>query len=213
MSFLIKTFICFPLQRITSRHLTIATSTCMMLNIMFSIAQQIPATHSLLSLNMPGLFLSYRLCRNCFFCLECSFPGFTWLLLITHISAQMSKFQLRLPQPPTHLSYILTFYIAYHCQILSYLFFLLPTVTAAAAKSLQSCPTLCDSIDGSPRGSTVPGILQARTLESVAISFSDNHYQDTNNQTVSSLFVSVISMPGMMPGTQQIVNKYLLNVE
>ena len=41
----------------------------------------------------------------------------------------------------------------------------------AAAKSLQSCPTLCDPIDGSPPGSTVPGILQARTLEWVAISF------------------------------------------
>ena len=44
---------------------------------------------------------------------------------------------------------------------------------AAAAASLQSCPTLCDSIDGSPRGSPVPGILQARTLEWVAISFSN----------------------------------------
>ena len=43
---------------------------------------------------------------------------------------------------------------------------------AAAAKLLQSCPTLCDPIDGSPLGSPVPGILQARTLESVAISFS-----------------------------------------
>ena len=43
---------------------------------------------------------------------------------------------------------------------------------AAAAKSLQSCLTLCDPIDGSPPGSTVPGILQARTLEWVAISFS-----------------------------------------
>ena len=42
---------------------------------------------------------------------------------------------------------------------------------AAAAKSLQSCPTLCDLIDGSPPGSHVPGILQARTLEWVAISF------------------------------------------
>ena len=42
---------------------------------------------------------------------------------------------------------------------------------AAAAKSLQSCPTLCDSIDGSPPGSPNPGILQARTLEWVAISF------------------------------------------
>ena len=42
----------------------------------------------------------------------------------------------------------------------------------AAAKSLQSCPTLCDPTDGSPPGSVVPGILQARTLEWVAISFS-----------------------------------------
>ena len=44
---------------------------------------------------------------------------------------------------------------------------------AAAAKSLQSCPTLCDPIHGSPPGSPVPGILQARTLEWFAISFSD----------------------------------------
>ena len=48
-----------------------------------------------------------------------------------------------------------------------------PTSATAAAKSLQSCPTLCDSIDGSPPGSPVPGILQARTLEWVAISFSN----------------------------------------
>ena len=44
---------------------------------------------------------------------------------------------------------------------------------AAVAKSLQSCPTLCDPIDGSLPGSPVPGILQARTLEWVAISFSN----------------------------------------
>ena len=43
---------------------------------------------------------------------------------------------------------------------------------AAAAKSLQLCPALCDPIDSSPQGSPVPGILQARTLEWVAISFS-----------------------------------------
>ena len=43
---------------------------------------------------------------------------------------------------------------------------------AAAAKSRQSCPTLCDPIDGGPPGSAVPGILQARTLEWVAIAFS-----------------------------------------
>ena len=45
-------------------------------------------------------------------------------------------------------------------------------LNAAAAKSLQSCPTLCDPIDGSPPGSPIPGILQARTLEWVAIAFS-----------------------------------------
>ena len=44
---------------------------------------------------------------------------------------------------------------------------------AAAAKSLQLCPTLCDPIDGSPPGSAIPGILQARTLGWVAISFSN----------------------------------------
>ena len=50
---------------------------------------------------------------------------------------------------------------------------LLLEVHAAAAKSLQSCPTLCDPIDGSPPGSPFPGMLQARTLERVAISFSN----------------------------------------
>ena len=49
----------------------------------------------------------------------------------------------------------------------------LDAAAAAAAKSLQSCPTLCDPIDGSPPGSPVPGIFQARTLEWVAISFSN----------------------------------------
>ena len=47
------------------------------------------------------------------------------------------------------------------------------SIFAAAAKSLQSCPTPCDPIDGSPPGSAIPGILQARTLEWVAISFSN----------------------------------------
>ena len=47
------------------------------------------------------------------------------------------------------------------------------TLFQSAAKSLQSCPTLCDPIDGSPPGSPVPGILQARTLEWVTISFSN----------------------------------------
>ena len=47
------------------------------------------------------------------------------------------------------------------------------SLAAAAAKSLQSCPTLCDPMDGSPPGSPVPGIFQARTLEWIAISFSN----------------------------------------
>ena len=46
-------------------------------------------------------------------------------------------------------------------------------IHAAAAKSLQSCPTLCDPIDSSPPGTPAPGILRARTLEWVAISFSN----------------------------------------
>ena len=57
-------------------------------------------------------------------------------------------------------------------QVVSYLGFLCLTVAAAAAKSLQSCLTLCNPIDCSPPGSPIPGILQARTLEWVAISFS-----------------------------------------
>ena len=50
---------------------------------------------------------------------------------------------------------------------------LLTAAATAAAKSLQSCPTLCDPIDGSPPGSPAPGVLQARTLEWVAISFTN----------------------------------------
>ena len=55
----------------------------------------------------------------------------------------------------------------------SYLSVVFVAAAAAAAKSLQSCPTLCDPIDGSPWGSPIPGILRARTLEWVAISFSN----------------------------------------
>ena len=63
-------------------------------------------------------------------------------------------------------------YFILHC-IWKHVIFGCFTSAAAAAKSLQSCPTLCDPIDGSPPGSPIPGILQARTLEWVAISFSN----------------------------------------
>ena len=64
----------------------------------------------------------------------------------------------------------LNFLTSFHCVRTENAF---PAPAAAAAKSLQSCPTLCNPIDGSPPGSPVPGILQARTLEWVAISFSN----------------------------------------
>ena len=76
----------------------------------------------------------------------------------------------------------------------------LSMTAAAAAKSLQSCPTLCDPMDGSPPGSPVPGILQARTLEWVAISFSNvtilyiykyNHIIHMYSYNVSYIFMSI----------------------
>ena len=63
--------------------------------------------------------------------------------------------------------------VKHSLALLSIEFKIYSDAAAAAAKSLQSCPTLCDPTDGSPPGSAVPGILQARTLEWVAISFSN----------------------------------------
>ena len=63
---------------------------------------------------------------------------------------------------------------SYLCvPVVSHIYVHYSAAAAAAAKSLQSCSTLCNPIDGSPPGSPVPGILQARTLEWVAISFSN----------------------------------------
>ena len=72
---------------------------------------------------------------------------------------------------------------------------------AAAAKSLQSCPTLCDPIDSSPLGSPVPGILQARTLEWVAISFSNAWKWEVKVKSLSGIqllattFIQIQSLP------------------
>ena len=65
-----------------------------------------------------------------------------------------------------------TFYFKKHSYFVFLLILRVKQTAAAAAKLLQSCPTLCDPKDGSPPGSPIPGILQARTLEWVAISFS-----------------------------------------
>ena len=72
-------------------------------------------------------------------------------------------------------------------KVMSVLFNILSAV--GAAESLQSCPTLCDPIDGSPPGSPAPGILQARTSEWVAISFSHSPSKWYSNHKV----------PGLMP--------------
>ena len=64
---------------------------------------------------------------------------------------------------------------------------------AAAAKSLQSCPTLCDPIDASPPGSPISGILQARTLEWVAISFSNAWKLEVKVKSVSHVPLFVTS--------------------
>ena len=77
---------------------------------------------------------------------------------------------------------------------------------AAAAKSLQSCLTLCDRIDGSPPGSPVPGILQVRILEWVAISFSRGPFQPTDGTQLSCIrAVSLLSEP---PGKHKYLNVF-----
>ena len=81
---------------------------------------------------------------------------------------------------PCSVHVLLHFPLSFSCQLklVWYLFansfpYSLIAAAAAASKLLQSCPTLCDPLDSSPPGSAVPGILQARTLEWVAVSFSN----------------------------------------
>ena len=87
----------------------------------------------------------------------------------------------------------------------SYLCFLSPNfllckirTAAAAAKSIQSCLTLCNPIDGSPPGSPIPGILQARTLESVAISFSS---ACRHSKSLQSYLTLCDPMDSSLPGS------------
>ena len=76
---------------------------------------------------------------------------------------------------------------------------------AAAAKSLQSCPTLCDPRDGSPLGPSVPGILQARILEWVAISFSNACMHAKSLQSCPTLCDPIDGSPpgSLVPGILQ----------
>ena len=89
----------------------------------------------------------------------------------------MTWFWLRLPMFPGS-GYLFPFQVgevfsSYVFRYVLWPLLSLSSPSAAAAKSLPSCPTLCDPIDGSPPGSPIPGILQARTLEWVAIPFSN----------------------------------------
>ena len=87
------------------------------------------------------------------------------MLIMTNLDSILKSRDITLPTK-VHLVKAMVFpVVMYGCESW--------TVKKAAAKSLQLCSTLCDSIDGSPPGSPVPGILQARTLEWVAISFSN----------------------------------------
>ena len=83
--------------------------------------------------------------------------------------------------PPWHFC-LLSYWLPIHCGT--------RFCAAAAAKALQSCPTLCDPTDGSPPGSPVSGILQARTLEWVAISFSNACKWKVKVKTLSCIWPS-----------------------
>ena len=90
--------------------------------------------------------------------------------------------------------------VPFTCRLLVLLYFLMvyaaaAAATAAAAKSLQLCPTLCDPIDGSPKVSSIPGILQARILEWVAISFSNACMQGNLLQLCPTLCDPIDSSP------------------
>ena len=96
-----------------------------------------------------------------------------WIILISYIPFPDNPFSLTLPVAPQQCFDLTRSSIPWPYRIRTVPLPLDTLAAAAAAKSLQSCPTLCDPINGSPPGSTVPGILQARTLEWVAISFSN----------------------------------------
>ena len=77
----------------------------------------------------------------------------------------------------------------------------LTPVAAAAAKSLQSCPTLCDPIDGGPPGSAIPGILQARTLEWVAVAFSIVWKWKVKVKSLSRIWLLATPWTAGLPGS------------
>ena len=116
----------------------------------------------------------------------CSHVLFSLILVICSFSFYCSWSDLLMCYQSTSLSnsklFVCLLFRLYISFLFHYFFSLL-----TAAKSLQSCPTLCDPIDGSPPGSPVPGILQARTLEWVAISFSNAWKWKVKVKSLSSI--------------------------
>ena len=102
-----------------------------------------------------------------------SYPIGIFFLIFTHFHSLYSSYYFKYQSSSKYILYLLseTEYSSVLWSITIHLIYL--PLAAAAAKSLQSCLTLCDPIDGKPPGSPVPGILQARILEWVAISFSN----------------------------------------
>ena len=99
--------------------------------------------------------------------IQANIYGFTYFLVLSIVFHTLEALLLDASIYRAVMSSWLNWYF-YHDE-----WFLFAAAAAAAAQSPQSCPTLCDPRDGSPPGSAVPGILQARTLERVAISFSN----------------------------------------
>ena len=122
---------------------------------------------SLMSKPLP-VPLTYHLCHQLTFLDPSNNQTFLWIPLLITIINSLPFYDIQLVQTDMiHFSLKQSFFREIIVSNASY------SPAAAAAKSLQSCPTLFDPIDGSPPGSPVPGILQARTLEWVAISFSN----------------------------------------
>ena len=96
----------------------------------------------------------------------CVFGFFNWRITVLQYRVGLCHASTWISHRYTYIPFVLNLPPTSHPIQLS-------ATAAAAAKSLQSCPTLCDPIDGNPPGSPVPGILQARTQEWVALSFSN----------------------------------------
>ena len=126
--------------------------------------------------DVNGGLLQEGLCHTQVCCTQCPYPCSRLLLTCTYTGdtqTQKQKLESRLPA----------------------------AATATAAKSLQSCLTLCDPTDGSPPGSPIPGILQARTLEWVAISFSNAWKWKVKVKSLSRVRLLVTPWTAAYPGS------------